>query len=104
MEKIAGLNWAIAKIIKKERESKGWTQVQLADFAGLSNVYIAKLEQGARGVSITALVQLAAAFGLSPSSLMKTIEAEMAGEPCKPKSKRGRPNQSTKHTRENPFG
>jgi len=102
MEKVAGLNWALAKIIKKKRESEGWTQVQLADFSGLSDAYIAKLEQGARGASITALVQLATAFGISPSNLMKIIEMELANGPSKPKCKRGRPNQSAKHTRVNP--
>jgi transcriptional regulator with XRE-family HTH domain len=96
MEKVAGLNWAIAKIIKEMRESKGWTQAQLAGFAGLSDVYIAKLEQGARGDSINALVQIAAALGMPPSELMKEIEIELAGGPRKPKGTRGRPSQSAK--------
>jgi len=104
METVVGLNWAIAKIIRKIRESKGWTQTQLAGFAGLSDVYIAKLEQGARGASITALVQLAAAFGLSPSSIMQAIEMELTSSPSKPKGARGRPKQSAKHTGENLSG
>jgi len=76
MDKVVGLRWAIAKIIRKMREAKGWTQTQLAGFAGLSDVYIAKLEQGVRGDSINALVQIAAALEMSPSELMKEVEIE----------------------------
>ena len=96
MEKVAGLNWAIAKIIKKIRESKGWTQAQLAGFAGLSDTYIAKLEQGTRGDSINALVQLASAFELSTSELMRQFEEELERGPQKPPSKLGRPKKETR--------
>lgn len=99
MEKVAGLNWAIAKTIKMMRESKGWTQVQLAGFAGLSDVYIAKLEQGVRGDSINALVQIAAALGIRPSELMLNIETELANKPQRPKTVQGRPQQGRKSVR-----
>ena len=96
MEKVAGLNWAIAKTIKLMRESKGWTQVQLAGFAGLSDAYIAKLEQGVRGDSINALVQIAAALEIRASELMDIIETELANAPQKPKAIHGRPQQHRK--------
>lgn len=95
MEKVAGLNWAIAKTIKEIRESKGWTQAQLAGFAGLSDVYIAKLEQGVRGDSINALVQIAAATGITFADLARAIEAELAAGPQKPQNSKGRPRQQT---------
>jgi len=91
MEKVAGLNWAIAKTIKEIRESKGWTQAQLAGFAGLSDVYIAKLEQGVRGDSINALVQIAAATDTAFSELARVIETELAAGPQKPDGIQGRP-------------
>ena len=91
MEKVAGLNWAIAKTIKDIRESKGWTQAQLAGFAGLSDVYIAKLEQGVRGDSINALVQIAAATDTAFSELARAIEVELAAGPQKPDGIQGRP-------------
>ena len=93
MEKVVGLNWALAKVIKEMRESKGWTQAQLAGFAGLSDVYIAKLEQGVRGDSINALVQIASAAGIPPSKLMYAIELELSAGPQKPESTLGRPCQ-----------
>ena len=93
MEKVVGLNWALAKVIKEMRESKGWTQAQLAGFAGLSDVYIAKLEQGVRGDSINALVQIASAVGVPPSQLMHAIELVLSSGPQKPESTLGRPCQ-----------
>ena len=91
MEKVPGLDWAIAKIIKELRESKGWTQAQLAGFAGLSEPYIAKLEQGSRGASIDALVQIAAAAEIPFSKLAYAIEAELAAGPQRPEGIQGRP-------------
>jgi transcriptional regulator with XRE-family HTH domain len=104
MEKVAGLTWAIAKAVKEFRESKGLTQGQLAGFAGLSEVFIAKLEQGACGGSLNAFVQIAAALEMPPSELMKAIEMELASGSSKPKGTRGRPNQPAKQMRENSSG
>lgn len=91
MEKVPGLDWAIAKIIKEMRESKGWTQAQLAGFAGLSEPYIAKLEQGVRGASIDALMQISTAVGVPFSDLARAIETELASGPQKPDGIQGRP-------------
>lgn len=96
MEKVPGLDWAIAKIIKEMRESKGWTQAQLAGFAGLSDVYVAKLEQGVCGASIDSLVQIAAAVGVAFSKLAHDIETELAAGPQKPSGIQGRPPRPKK--------
>ena len=99
MEKVAGLNWAIAKVVKEYRESKGLTQGQLSGFAGLSEVFLAKLEQGACGGSLNAFVQIATALGILPSELMKAIEIALANGARKPQSEKGRPRQSAKLVR-----
>ena len=91
MEKVPGLDWAIAKIVKEMRESMGWTQALLAGFAGLSEPYIAKLEQGVRGASIDALVQISIAVGVPFSKLAHAIETELAAGPQKPTGVQGRP-------------
>ena len=78
MEKIFGLNWAIAKVVKKLRESKGLTQAQLAGFAGLSEVYLSSLERGIRGDSINALMLIARVLEVSFGELMGQVEAELA--------------------------
>ena len=40
MEKNSSLAWAIAKVIREEREKKGLTQGQLAGLSGLSETYV----------------------------------------------------------------
>lgn len=96
MEKVDGLDWAIAKIIKKARIDSGLTQSRLAGFAGLSEVYLAKLEQGACGISLDALVQIANVLHVQPSALMKEIEIELARGAKKPTGVQGRPRQCGK--------
>lgn len=91
MEHVHGLKWAIAKVIKDIRLSKGWTQEQLAGFSGLSTVYIAKMERGVCGDSINALVLLATATGMKPSAMMQAIENALAAGPQKPVGVPGRP-------------
>ena len=93
MEKIPGLNWAIAQVIKKFRESKGLTQGQLADFAGLSEGYLSCMERGVRGDSTNALMLIARALEVDFDVLAKHIEAELAQGARKPENSPGRPQK-----------
>lgn len=94
MEKILGLNWAIANVVKTAREEKNFTQGQLAGFAGLSEIYVSSLERGCRGDSVNALMQIAKALGMSSSELMQRIEIELERGPQKPDAAVGRPRSS----------
>jgi len=96
MEKILGLNWAIAKVVKELRESRGLTQAQLAGFSGLSEVYLSSLERGIRGDSINALMLIARVLEINFGELMGRIEAELACGAGRPKTARSRPRQSAK--------
>jgi transcriptional regulator with XRE-family HTH domain len=96
MEKIEGLNWALAEVIKNARETKGLTQGQLAGFAGLSEIYLSQLERGVRGDSLNALIQVAKVLGIQASELMHRIEAELVRNPQKPARKQGRPRKKPK--------
>lgn len=93
MEAIPGLKWAIARVVKKLRTSKGWTQEQLAGFSGLSSAYITKVERGLCGDSLNALVLLAQAFCMRPSEVLMKIEMELEAGPEKPESSQGRPQK-----------
>lgn len=59
--------------IKKERERKDLTQQQLADKAGISMNYLAKIESEKmqRGFSITILGRIAGALEIDISNLFK---------------------------------
>jgi len=93
MEKIEGLNWALAEVIKNARETKGLTQGQLAGFAGLSEIYLSQLERGVRGDSLNALIQIAGVLGVQASELVRRIEDELERDPQKPTHKQGRPRK-----------
>jgi len=94
MEKILGLNWAIANVVKRLRESKGLTQAQLAGFAGLSEIYLSSLERGIRGDSINALMLISRVLEVSFGELMGQVEAELALGAQKPDTNRNRSKQS----------
>jgi transcriptional regulator with XRE-family HTH domain len=54
---------------------KGWTQVQLADAAGLSSNYVARLERGELGASLYVALRLAEALGISLNGLTQAPSA-----------------------------
>ena len=91
MEKNRILNWALAKIVKEARETKGLTQGRLAGFAGLSEIYLSRLECGEKGASVDALIQIARALEIKPSELMRRIEEALENGPPPPPRKQGRP-------------
>ena len=96
MEKILGLNWAIAKVVKELRESKGLTQAQLAGFAGLSEVYLSSLERGIRGDSINALMLIAHVLEVDFGEFMGQVKAELACGAEKQRTMQNKPRQNAK--------
>ena len=93
METEQQLAWATAWVVREARESMGLTQSQLAGFAGLSDAYIASLEQAATGISIASLVQIAVVLRIRASELMLRIEKEMERGPRNPARSPGRPRK-----------
>ncbi len=91
MEKKSQAQWAIAKVLREAREASGMTQVQLADFAGLSLSFISAVERGAMGMGLITFFQIAAVVNVSPTELVRRIEAEIMRGPQKPEQKQGRP-------------
>ena len=62
---------ALGKRIRSLRQSKGWTQEQLAEYADLHVSYIVLLEKGANRATIETLDTLSKAFGLSIADLVQ---------------------------------
>lgn len=63
-------NKKIGTIIKELRNSKGFTQIQLAEKASCSRSYVAQVERGAMTPSIETLSDLAKALGVTVSYIM----------------------------------
>ena len=62
----------LGKMLKGIREGKGWTQVQLASKAKVTQTYIAKLESGdKKNPSIAVLQRIAKALGVPVTELLK---------------------------------
>ena len=96
MDRSILIQWAIAKVIREARENLDITQVQLADFAGLSVPFISDVERGNVGVSITALLQMAEVLKVDASELMRRIEEDLKRGPAEPRKITGRPRKSDK--------
>lgn len=51
--------------IRSLRQSRGWTQEALAEYAELHVSYVATLEKGKKNASIEVISRIAAAFGIT---------------------------------------
>lgn len=60
----------VGERIRLARQERGWTQVELAEAAGLSSNYVARLERGELGPSLFVACKLAEAFGLNVDALV----------------------------------
>jgi transcriptional regulator with XRE-family HTH domain len=62
----------LASAVKRLRSRRGWTQAQLAQRAGLTQGYIAKLENPRYNVgpAIDVVLRLAKAFGVGVAALV----------------------------------
>jgi transcriptional regulator with XRE-family HTH domain len=60
----------VAERIRHLRKRRGWTQAQLADTAGLSRGYLARLETARQDPTLTTLEALAKALRVKVSRLL----------------------------------
>lgn len=61
----------LGKIIKYKRESKGLTQLELADMSGVDRNYIGMLERGERNPSYLSLMKIAKGLNIHVYNLIK---------------------------------
>jgi len=90
------VQWATAKVVCDARNERGLSQVQLADFAGLSEPFISGVERGNTGMSIGALVQAAEVLNTDAAELMRRILEELKRGPKQPEKSIGRPAKTEK--------
>ncbi|WP_078427530.1 helix-turn-helix domain-containing protein [Alkalihalobacterium alkalinitrilicum] len=62
------------KVIKLIRESRGMTQIELAQNADLSERYIIDIENGKRNPTIDVTYSLASALGTLPSVIWEEVK------------------------------
>ncbi|MGH7271883.1 MAG: helix-turn-helix domain-containing protein [Polyangiaceae bacterium] len=73
----------VGESVRRNRQARGWTQVELAETAGLSPNYIARLERGEMGPSFFVAHHLGHTLGIDVSALLttpqRTTRRRMAG-------------------------
>lgn len=62
----------VGERIRVARQQKGWTQVELAEAAGLSSNYVARLERGELGASLFVAMKIAEALSVTLDVLVQT--------------------------------
>ncbi|HEV7653132.1 MAG TPA: helix-turn-helix transcriptional regulator [Mycobacteriales bacterium] len=60
--------------IKLLRVSRGWSQEQLAEAAGMHRTFIGQVERGQRGLNVLGLWRLAGAFNIAIGDLFVDVE------------------------------
>lgn len=59
--------------VRTRREKLGWSQMTLAEEAGLHFTYVSSVERGERNVSLHNIVRLAEALSVDPGALLKGL-------------------------------
>ena len=62
---------ALALKVSTARSGRGWTLRELAERSGVSVRFLVQLEAGRANISVRRLAELAAAFGVTPSDLLR---------------------------------
>ena len=74
MEKI---DTAIAKILRKLRETKGISQEDLSFRADLHRTYISQLERGLKSITVKKLMKITEVLGIDIDSFMTMVKNEL---------------------------
>lgn len=69
------LHLSLAALLKKRRESLGYTQSQVADLIGSSQSRVAKMEAGDPSVSVDLLIRTLLALGMNRKQVGRAIGA-----------------------------
>lgn len=68
----------VARLLRKERVSRGMSMTEVADQAGLSRQMISYIEQGMRNPTLDTLLRIAGALNVDLSGLIKRA-SKMSG-------------------------
>ncbi|HRE22260.1 MAG TPA: helix-turn-helix transcriptional regulator [Rhabdaerophilum sp.] len=64
---------ALVKLLIREREASGMTQLQLAARLGEYQSFVARLESGQRRIDVIEFIELAQAIGFDPATALREI-------------------------------
>jgi len=75
--RVRNLDEAFGSALTDLRTDRQWSQQKLADIAGYDESYIRQLERGTKSATLRTLSDLASAFSLSVSVLIRRAETRL---------------------------
>ena len=75
--KVRHLDEALGAELTQLRTRRRWTQLKLSEIAGYDESYIRQLERGTKSATLRTLSDLASAFSISVSGLIKRAEGRL---------------------------
>jgi transcriptional regulator with XRE-family HTH domain len=79
-EKIKKTMRSIATIVERRRSELGYSQIKLAEIAGISRTYVSDVERARRNLSVSTLIRLASALNCDASRLLQEAESTQQEE------------------------
>lgn len=70
------LRQAFSQNLRAARIARGWTQEKLAEYSGLSLVFVNRVENGVQAISIDSLQLVSDALGVPASELVAEFNAD----------------------------
>lgn len=71
------LRRAFGRVLRRRRESCGWTQDELAERTDSSQNYVSNLERGLKGPSLIRVFELSRALQINPEELVAEVNQEV---------------------------
>lgn len=69
---------AFGAVLRRMRKERGWTQENLAARADIERTFVSFLERGLRQPTLTSILKIAEALGVSAADIVGQVEAEMS--------------------------
>ena len=75
------LDEAVGAELTELRTRRGWSQQRLSEVTGYDESYVRQLERGTKSATLRTLSDLASAFSLSVSTLIRRAEKRLSPKP-----------------------
>lgn len=79
MERAADIGLIFGEVLRRHRTAKNISQEELAHCAGVDRTFVSRLERGIRQPTITTVIGIGRALGVSAAELVRETELEYLG-------------------------
>lgn len=68
------LSRALGEVVREQRRAQGLSQENFGELAGIHRTYVGMVERGEKNITLTNLVKVSQALGLTASALLQLAE------------------------------